>query len=58
MASKFTIGHVRNWLTAPGFDVETSTRLVLSPAGQIVGCITVSDFASPPVHPEAWGCVP
>lgn len=54
---KFTIGHMRNWLTAPGFDVETSTRLVLSPVGQIVGCITVSDFASPPVHPEAWGCV-
>jgi mycothiol synthase len=55
--SKFTIDDIRSYMTMPGFDIETSTRVVLSPGGQIVGCIAVIDLGIPPVHPVVSGCV-
>ncbi len=54
---KFTLDDIHNGFTAPGFDIESSTRVVLSPGGQIVGCILVIDYFSPPVHPIVQGCV-
>lgn len=44
------------WQT-PGFELDTATRIVLSPNGELVGYIEVWDGAKPPVHPWVWGCV-
>jgi mycothiol synthase len=55
--SKFTIDDMRGHMTMPGFDIETSTRVVLSSQGRIVGCIAVIDLGIPPVHPIVSGCV-
>jgi GNAT superfamily N-acetyltransferase len=54
---KFTLDEVRTHMTTPGFDLESSMRVVLSPQVRIVGCVTVRDLASPPVHPSVLGCV-
>lgn len=54
---KFTLDEVRSHMTTPGFDLEASMRVVLSPQGQMVGSVTVRDLASPPVHPSVLGCV-
>lgn len=43
----------REW-TAPGFDLEGSTRLVLTPEGELVGLMEVWDVHEPPVHPYIW----
>jgi mycothiol synthase len=55
--SKLTIDDVRGYMTMPGFDIETSTHVVLSPGGQIVGCIVVFDLGIPPVRQAVYGCV-
>jgi GNAT superfamily N-acetyltransferase len=54
---KFTLDEVRTYMTTPDFDLETSMHVVLAPQGHIVGCVTVRDLASPPVHPSVLGCV-
>jgi mycothiol synthase len=54
---KFTLDEVRTHMTTPGFDLETSMRVVLSPQGQMVGGVTVQDLVTPPVHPSVLGCV-
>ncbi len=54
---KVTEDQIRSQVTMPGFDMEASTRIVESPEGQPVGCITVWDLSSPPVHPSVLGCV-
>ncbi len=54
---KFTADEIRAYLAMPGFDLPASLRLVLAPGGQMVGCVLVSDVASPPVHPSVLGCV-
>ena len=46
----------QEWL-APGFDLPRDTRLVLSPAGAIVGCAEVWTLSDPPVHPWIWARV-
>jgi len=45
-----------DWQT-PGFELDTATRIVLSPKGILVGYVEVWDVAKPPVHPWVWGCV-
>ncbi len=55
---KFTPNDIHNGLTAPGFDMESSTRVILSRRGnRMVGCILVIDHIYPPVHPVVQGCV-
>lgn len=54
---KFTLDDVYNAITAPGFDMKTSSRVVMAPDGRIAGCILVIDYFSPPVHPIVQGCV-
>lgn len=54
---KFTQEEGRSMLAAPGFDMATSTRVVVAPDGQIAGCTVVMDTASPPVHPQVLGAV-
>ncbi len=44
------------WQT-PGFDLENSSQVVVSPTGQIAGYIEVWDIAQTPVHPWLWGRV-
>jgi mycothiol synthase len=48
--------YVKEW-QIPKFDLQHDTRLVIAPAGQIVGCIEVWDVHEPPVHPWVWGRV-
>ena len=56
-ASEFTEDrYVKEW-QIPKFDLQHDTRLVIAPAGQIVGCIEVWDVHEPPVHPWIWGRV-
>lgn len=45
-----------DWRT-PGYELDTATRIVLSPNGMLVGYVEVWDVAKPPVHPWVWGCV-
>jgi len=40
-----------------GIDLETSTRLVLEPAGRVVGCVELWDHFNPPTRPWIWGRV-
>jgi mycothiol synthase len=54
---KLTPDDMRQGVLAPGFDIEQSTRLVFSPDARLAGMIMVYDVASPPVHPNAQGCV-
>jgi mycothiol synthase len=54
---KLTTEDTRQWLSTPGFDIGKSTLLVFSPDARLAGMIMVHDAASPPVHPNAMGCV-
>ena len=40
-----------------GIDLENSTRMVLSPGGQPVGCVELWDLNNPPIRPWIWGRV-
>jgi mycothiol synthase len=51
---EFTVEDYRPEWESPGFDIEASTRVVLSPEGEIVGCVEVWDIVNPPVHPWLW----
>ena len=41
----------------PAFDLESATRVVLSPGGSLVGYIEVWDIKDPPVNIYIWGRV-
>jgi mycothiol synthase len=55
--TKFTLEEFQQIFSAPGFEIGESTLLVLSPTGEVIGCMVVIDLAQPPVHPRAYGCV-
>ena len=48
--------NTKEW-QVPNFDLQRDTRLIITPSGQIVGCIEVWDVIEPPVHPWIWGRV-
>jgi mycothiol synthase len=52
------VEHLRRYLTAPGFDLSTSDRLVLTPDGTMAGVALVMDIYAPHVHVTTWGIVP
>jgi GNAT superfamily N-acetyltransferase len=54
---KFSIDELKNMLLTPGFDMESSLQVVLSPQEEIVACGMVMDLSNPPVHPNVYGCV-
>jgi GNAT superfamily N-acetyltransferase len=54
---KFSVDDFRGIFSTPGFDMAASLRVVLSPAGEIVGSALVMDLANPPIHPGMFGCV-
>ena len=53
----FTVESLRNEWSEPGFDLERSTRAVLTPEGRLVGYVEVNDAGATPVHPWVWGRV-
>lgn len=53
----YTLEQAHNELTTPGIDLEHDTLLVQSPEGRFAGFIIAVTLASPPVHPNAVGCV-
>lgn len=54
---EFTLDrYVHEW-SHPQLDLEQSTRVVLSPEGDVIGCIEVWDVNKIPVHPWVWGRV-
>jgi len=53
----FTVAEMHRMLTTPGFDLQTSMRVVIAPGGRMAGSIMVRDMACPPVHPGVFGCV-
>lgn len=54
---KITLDDLKNIFSTPGFDLESSSRVFLSPQGEIVAGGLVIDLGSPPVHPSFYGCV-
>jgi GNAT superfamily N-acetyltransferase len=56
-ADEFTVEEYRTEWESPGFDLEKSTRAVLTPDGQLIGLIEVWDLANPPVKIWVWGRV-
>lgn len=40
-----------------GINLDTQTRLVRAPGGQVVGCVEVWDHFNPPARPWIWGRV-
>jgi mycothiol synthase len=54
---KFTLEDFRNIFSTPGFDLNSALWVVESLHREIVGSILVVDLASPPVHPNVYGCV-
>lgn len=55
--AQLSLDEIEGVFSVPGFDAESSTRVVLSPEGRPVGCGLVLDLGSPPVHPNMYGCV-
>lgn len=41
----------------PVFNMETDTRIILSPQGELIGYIDITKLTEPPVHPLIWGQV-
>jgi len=54
---KFSEEEFETMFSVPGFDMESSLRLVLSSKGEIVACGMVMDLGNPPLHPGVYGCV-
>ena len=50
--------YLRKYLTAPGFDLATSSRLVFSPTNSMAGFALVMDIHAPYVQISSWGIVP
>ena len=49
---KFSLEDMQNIFSTPGFDMETSLRVVLSPQGEIVASGFVADFKQSPHPPQ------
>lgn len=64
-AAELELGGAGNWTVEryeqewlqTGIDLQASTRIVLSPDGEVVGCVELWDHFNPPVHPWIWGRV-
>ncbi|MEJ2749323.1 MAG: GNAT family N-acetyltransferase, partial [Anaerolineae bacterium] len=56
-ADEANVEEIRNEWQTPGFSLEDSVRLVLTPEDQLVGYVEVWDLAEPPVRIWIWGRV-
>jgi mycothiol synthase len=52
-----TLSDVRSEWLLPEFDLETATRIILTPKGKVVGYIEVWDIDQTPVRVWVWGRV-
>ena len=52
---EFTVAKYRLEWEVPGLNMETDIRVVLSPAGQIVGCMEFWDLTEPHARYNTWG---
>lgn len=52
---EFSVDEYRSEWQIPGLNLETDTRLVIAPDGQVVGCYEVWDLNDPPVRIGTWG---
>ncbi len=48
--------YIEEWRQT-GIDLDTSTRIVFSPQGNVVGCVELWDHFNPPARPWIWGRV-
>lgn len=56
-ATEFTASELKAFWESPGFDLESSTRVVVSPQGKIVAYADLEDTAAVPVTPFMWARV-
>lgn len=54
---EFTLERYNHEWSNPRLELDSSTRVVLSPSGDVVGCIEVWDLTEVPVHPWVWARV-
>lgn len=54
---EFTLDRYQHEWSRPKFDLDQSTRVVISPQGDVIGCIEVWDVVEVPVHPYVWARV-
>ena len=52
---EFTLADMEREMTSPNFNLETDTRLVIAPDGQIAGYYEVWDLNAPHVRTYCWG---
>jgi mycothiol synthase len=55
--TKFTLDDFNALFSMPGFDMASSTKVVVSPQGEMIGGVVVMDYGNPPIHPGVYGCV-
>ncbi len=53
-AGDLTVEFMHKSWELPGFELATSTRLVLAPDGSVVGFVELWDNVDPPVNPWIW----
>jgi mycothiol synthase len=53
----FTLERYEQEWRIPGLNLETDTRVVFAPNGDLVGLVEVWDVLNPPVHPWLWARV-
>jgi mycothiol synthase len=55
--SEHSLSDMRTEWLLPEFDLQTTTQMIFSPEGRLVGYIEVWDIDEPPVRNWVWGCV-
>lgn len=55
---KFTLDDFRNIFSTPGFDMESSLRVVVSPQGQINGSMFIMEWIPSRAPKSLWMCKP
>lgn len=56
-AGDWTVDRYKQEWLQTGIDLESSTRIVFSPDGEVVGCVELWDLFNPPARPWIWGRV-
>jgi mycothiol synthase len=54
---EFTLNRYQHEWSRLKLDLEQCTRVVISPQGDVVGCLEVWDISEVPVHPYVWARV-
>lgn len=55
--AKYTLEDFQTIFSRPGFEIESSTQVILAPNDEIIASGVVMDLGSPPVHPNFYGAV-